>query len=73
MQALREWGLQMSKWTRGSKRKRRKGNTKGARMGKVVQIGPAEEFDEDPGQAGKRKIVRIETAGERASMQSKEG
>lgn len=36
-------------------------------MRKVIQIGPAEEFDEDPGQAGKRKIVRIQTAGEETS------
>jgi hypothetical protein len=36
-------------------------------MAKVIQIGPAEEFDEDPGQAGKRKVVRIQTAGEKAS------
>jgi hypothetical protein len=36
-------------------------------MRKVIQIGPAEEFDEVPGQAGKKKIVRIGTAGEKAS------
>jgi hypothetical protein len=36
-------------------------------MRRVIQIGPAEELDEVPGQASKRKIVRIGTAGEKAS------
>jgi hypothetical protein len=36
-------------------------------MRKVIQIGPAEEFDEDPGQASKKKVVRVRTAGEKAS------
>jgi hypothetical protein len=41
-------------------------------MRKVIQIGTAEEFDEDPGQAGKRKTVRIQPAGEKASMPKEE-
>jgi hypothetical protein len=36
-------------------------------MAKVIQIGPAEEFDEIPGQVSKRKVVRIQTVGDKAS------
>lgn len=63
----------MSKWTRGSKRKRQKRNSKGARMAKVIQIGPAEEHDDTPGQVGKRKVVRIQTVGEKSASKPKEG
>jgi hypothetical protein len=37
-------------------------------MRKVIQLGPAEESDEAPERAGKKKIVQIGTAGERASQ-----
>jgi hypothetical protein len=55
----------MSKWTRGSKRKRRKGNSKPV-SGKVVKVGTAEERSETPQVTGKRKIVQVGTAGEKA-------
>jgi hypothetical protein len=36
-------------------------------MRKVIQIGPAEELDETPERAGKKKTFQIGTAGEKAS------
>ena len=36
-------------------------------MAKVIQIGPAEELDEVPGQVRKKKVVRIQTVGDKAS------
>lgn len=41
-------------------------------MGKVIQIGPAEEFDENPGQVGKKKIVRVQTVSQESASQPRE-
>lgn len=56
----------MSKWTRGSKRKRRKGSSKVP--AKVVKIGTAEEHSQAPDPTGKRKTVSIGIAGEQTGL-----
>lgn len=56
----------MSKWTRGSKRKRRKGSSKVS--AKIVKIGTVEERSEAPDPTGKRKTVRVGVAGEQTGL-----
>lgn len=42
-------------------------------MAQVVEVSAAEEQSEVPQDVRKRKTVRVQTAGEKASTQSKEG
>ena len=56
----------MSKWTRGSRRKRRRMSSKGVK-GTTIKVGTVGEYDKVPQSAGKRKVVRVMTAGEKAA------
>lgn len=56
----------MSKWTRGSKRKRRKRTSKEV-VGTVVKVATVGEYDKTPEVTGKRKILTVGTTGEKAA------
>jgi hypothetical protein len=54
----------MSKWTRVSRRNKRRKTSKG--KGKLIKVSAAEETSQIPQDTGKRKIMRVGTAGEKA-------